>query len=158
MNYEVFFVANKLYQLLQSLQLVGWSFYSTAVTVVPNSIHPLSVTTSSLFFTGSWGLLLDPVPAVSGQVASSSPGPSLMAEAATMQGANRTSGAIWGSVSCSRTLRHAAQISPRELGFVPATQATAAPGTKLFCTIMCACNARLIAKKKANLDSGFRTG
>ena len=29
-------------------------------------------------------------------------------------------GAIWGSVSCSRTLRHVAQLSP-ELGFEPAT-------------------------------------
>ena len=34
---------------------------------------------------------------------------------------NRTSGAIWGSVSCSRALRHAAQFSPGELGFKPAT-------------------------------------
>ena len=45
-------------------------------------------------------------------------GPSLMAEGA-MQGANHTSGAIWGSVSCSRTLWLAAQLSP-ELGFEPA--------------------------------------
>ena len=36
--------------------------------------------------------------------------PSLMAEAA-MQGANCTSGAIWGSVSCSRILQHASQFS-----------------------------------------------
>ena len=35
-------------------------------------------------------------------------GPSLMAEA-TMQGVSCASGAIWGSVSCSRTLRHATQ-------------------------------------------------
>ena len=35
----------------------------------------------------------------------SSQGPSLMAEA-TMQGANCTQGAIWGSVSCSRSLRN----------------------------------------------------
>ena len=45
----------------------------------------------------------------------------LMEEAA-MQGANCTSGAIWGSVSCSRTLRHAAQPSPGELGFKPAAR------------------------------------
>ena len=38
-----------------------------------------------------------------------------MAEAA-MPGANCTSGAIWGSVSCSRILQHAAQLSP-ELGW-----------------------------------------
>ena len=49
-----------------------------------------------------------------GQVTSS-----LMAEA-DMQGDNRTSGAIRGSVSCSRTLQHAAQLS-LELGFEPAT-------------------------------------
>ena len=42
-----------------------------------------------------------------------------MAEAA-MQGVTRTSGAVWGSASCSRTLRHAAQLSPG-LGFEPAT-------------------------------------
>ena len=36
------------------------------------------------------------------------------------EAANRTSGAIWGSVSCSRKLQHAAQLSP-ELGFKPAT-------------------------------------
>ena len=41
-------------------------------------------------FMGSWGVLLEP-------------GPSVMAEANT-QGANHTSGAIWGSVSCLRTL------------------------------------------------------
>ena len=35
-------------------------------------------------------------------------GPSLMA---TMQSPNRTSEANWGSVSCSRTLQHAAQLS-----------------------------------------------
>ena len=40
-------------------------------------------------FMGSWGVLLEP-------------GPSVMAEANT-QGANHT-GAIWGSVSCLRTL------------------------------------------------------
>ena len=39
-------------------------------------------------------------------------GPSLMADC--------TSGAIWGSVSCSRTLLHAAKLS-LELGFEPAT-------------------------------------
>ena len=43
-----------------------------------------------------------------------------MVEAA-MQGANCTAGAIWGSVSCSRTLWHAAQLSPGELGFEPVT-------------------------------------
>ena len=37
-----------------------------------------------------------------------------------MQGANCTSEAILGSVSCSRTLRHEAQLSPGELGFKPA--------------------------------------
>ena len=39
-----------------------------------------------------------------------------------MQGASRTSGAIWGSVSCSRTFQHAAQLGPaQELVFKPAT-------------------------------------
>ena len=55
-----------------------------------------------------------------GQVASSSQGPSLMAEAA-MQGANCTLGASWSSVSCSRTLCNAAQLSLGELGFEPVT-------------------------------------
>ena len=65
---------------------------------------------------------MEPIPAVSGR-GQGTPwtsrqliaGPLLMAEA-VMQGANCTSGAIWGSVSCSRTLQHAAQLSP-ELGF-----------------------------------------
>ena len=35
-----------------------------------------------------------------------------------MQGANCSPGAIWGSVSCSRTLRHTAK---GELGFEQAT-------------------------------------
>ena len=85
-------------------------------------IHPLSVTALSLlwgcrgFFCWSQSQLsLGEGRVFPGQVASSSQGPSLMAEAA-MQGVSRTSGAIWGSVSCSRTLRHAAQLSP-ELGF-----------------------------------------
>ena len=72
---------------------------------------------------GSQGFLLEP--AVSGR-GQGTPwtsrkliaGPSLMAEAAT-QGANCTSGAIWGSVSCSGILRHAAQLSLNQLG--PAT-------------------------------------
>ena len=37
-----------------------------------------------------------------------------------MQAANCTSGASRRSASCSRTLRHAAQLSP-DLGFEPAT-------------------------------------
>ena len=64
-----------------------------------------------------WGrgmLLLEPIPALSqgegrvlpGQVASSSQGPYWWA--------------MWGSVSCSRTLQHAAQPCP-EPGFEPAT-------------------------------------
>ena len=72
---------------------------------------------------GSQGFLLEP--AVSGR-GQGTPwtsrkliaGPSLMAEAAT-QGANCTSGAIWGSVSCSGILRHAAQLGLNQLG--PAT-------------------------------------
>ena len=59
-------------------------------------------------FMGSWGvfasqLSLGEGSVHPGQVASSSQGPSLMAEAA-MQGAICTSGAIWGSVAYSRTL------------------------------------------------------
>ena len=49
-----------------------------------------------------------------------SPIHTLMAEAA-MQGANCTSGAIWGSVYSSMTLQHTAQPSPGEPGFEPAT-------------------------------------
>ena len=44
----------------------------------------------------------------------------LMVEAA-MQGASCVSGAIWGSVSCSRTLQHAAQLILGETGFEPQT-------------------------------------
>ena len=75
---------------------------------------------------GSQGFVLEPIPAVCGRGQGTSwtsrqliAGPSPMAEAA-MQGANCTSGAIWGSLSCSRTLQHAAQLSP-ELGSEPAT-------------------------------------
>ena len=35
-------------------------------------------------------------------------------------------GVIWGSVSCSRTLQHAAQLSPGEPGFEPGTFRTLA--------------------------------
>ena len=87
------------------------------------SIHPLSVTALSLLW-GHRGCCW--IPAVSrrrqGTPWTSRPliaEPSLMAEAA-MQGANCTSGTVWSSVSCSRTLRHAANFSS-ELGFGPAT-------------------------------------
>ena len=71
----------------------------------------------------SQSLLLEPIPAVSGR-GQGTPWTSCqlitdITEAA-MQGVNLTSGAIWGSVSCSRTFRQAAQLSP-ELGFEPAT-------------------------------------
>ena len=89
-------------------------------------IHPSIVCKRSIPFMGSQGFLLEPLPAVSrrGQLTPwiscwRIAGPSLMVED-TMQGANCTSGAIWGSVSCSRTLRHAAQLSP-DLGFEPVT-------------------------------------
>ena len=88
--------------------------------------HPSIVCNRFIPFMGSQGFLPEPIPAVSGWGQGTpwtSPQlitePSLMAEAA-MQVANCTSGAIWCSVSSSRTLRHAAQLSP-ELEFEPAT-------------------------------------
>ena len=84
----------------------------TLVTSSSMSIHPSSITALSLL----WGrrvfccsqsqLSLGEGRVLPGQV--------------SMQGANLTSGEIWGSVSCSRTLQHTAQLSP-ELGFEPAT-------------------------------------
>lgn len=68
------------------------------------SIHPLSVTALSLLWGFCW---------------SKDARPSLMAEDA-MQGAHGTSGTIWDSVSCSRSLQHAVQLS-QEQGFEPAT-------------------------------------
>ena len=77
--------------------------------------HVMSISVTAYPF--PWGrgmLLLEPIPALSqgegrvlpGQVASSSQGPYWWA--------------MWGSVSCSRTLQHAAQPCP-EPGFEPAT-------------------------------------
>ena len=74
-------------------------------------IHPSIVCNHFIPFYGVAGVVAGANPSclqvragyrVPGQVASSSQGPSLMAEAA-MPGANCTSGAIWGSLSCSRT-------------------------------------------------------
>ena len=79
------------------------------------SIHPLSVTALSLlcffFFFASVNtrcLCVRGRPWRSCQLIA---GPSLMVEA-SKQGANRTSGEIWGLVSCSRILWHATQLSP----------------------------------------------
>ena len=102
--------------------------FSKSDTYITKSdiIHPSIVCNHFTPFMGSQGFLLEPVPAVSGR-GQGTPwtsrqlitGPSLMAEAA-MQGANRTLGAIWGPVSCSRTVWHAAKLSP-ELGLEAAT-------------------------------------
>ena len=84
-----------------------YSFIATTEHIHP-SIHPSSVTTLFLFY-GVVGVLPEPIPAVSGRGQGKcwiSRQLLLMAEAA-MQGANHTSGAIWGSVPCSRTLQHA---------------------------------------------------
>ena len=85
-----------------------------------NTVHPSIVCNC---FIPVEGFLLEPIPAGRGQgtpwtVHQLIAGPTLIAEAA-MQGANCTSQAIWGSVSCSRTLQHAAQLSPG-LVFEPA--------------------------------------
>ena len=126
------------YFFILQLSLYGFAVLETARFVFKThsqpisfhtpSSHPLSVTALSLF---SWGRVFffffcwhqsrlslgkGRVPWTSRQLIA---GPSLMTEAA-MQGASCTSGAIRGSVSCSRTLRHAAQLS-LELGFGPAT-------------------------------------
>ena len=90
---------------------------NTTLNKTAKHIHPLSVTDFfpfygvRVFFAGAnpscfWARA--GTPWTSRQLIA---GPPLMAEA-TVQGANCTSGAIWGSVSCSRTLRHAAQPSP----------------------------------------------
>ena len=71
-----------------------------------------SVTALSLF-QGVTGLLLESIPAVSGR-RQDTPWTS-------RQLITGPSGAIWGSVSCSRTLRPAAQLSPGETQFEPAT-------------------------------------
>ena len=80
-------------------------------------VHPSIVCNRFIPFYGVAGcfFLLEPIPAVSGRGQGTpwtsrqlAEGPSLMVEAVT-QGANCTSGAIWGSLSCSRTLPHAAQ-------------------------------------------------
>ena len=65
------------------------------------------------FFKGSQGLLLEPIPAVSGRRQG--------APWTTRQFITGPSGARWGSASCSRTLPHAAQLSPGEQGFGPET-------------------------------------
>ena len=91
----------------------------------PLSIHPSIVCNCFIPFMGSRGVLLEPIPAVSGR-GQGTPwtscqliaGPSLMAEAATQAA---TSGAIWGSVSFAWSLQHEAQLSPGEPGFEPAT-------------------------------------
>ena len=46
----------------------------------------------------------------------------ILMEEAAIQGANCTSGVIWGSVSFSRRFQHAAQPSPGEPGFELATR------------------------------------
>ena len=114
------------------LQVPWWrdnQCYSVSgYTVLPNhcmkptdtgyfSIYPSIVCTRFVPFMESQGFWLEPIPAVSGQGQGSTwtsrqliTGLSLMAES-DMQGVNFTSGGIWGSVSCSRTLRHTAQLS-----------------------------------------------
>ena len=82
----------------------------------PLSIHPSIVCNCFIPFMGARGVLLEPIPAVSGR-GQGTPwtscqliaGPSLMAEAATQAA---TSGAIWGSVSFAWSLQHEAQLSP----------------------------------------------
>ena len=91
---------------------------SISNSLIPkNPIHPSIICNCFIPFMGSRGFLLEPITAISGW-GQGTPwtsrnliaGPSLMAEA-TMKGANCTSGAIWGSVSYSRTLQHAAQLT-----------------------------------------------
>ena len=77
----------------------------------------------SLFFFCCF-FLLEPIPAVSGR-GQGTTWTSLQLMAGHFTDgkgchASCQSGAIWTSLSCSRTLRHAAQLSP-ELGFEPTT-------------------------------------
>ena len=123
MNYKFKHHVNALASLKLDLVI---SRLSLELFSIHPSIHSSIICNHFIPFMGSWGLLLEPVPAVSGR-GQGTPwkshqlitGHLLMAEA-TMQGVNCTSRLIWGSVSCSKTLRHAAQLS-RELGFEPAT-------------------------------------
>ena len=69
--------------------------------------HPSIVCNCFTPLSGSWGFLLEPIPAVSGW------GQSPAHCRGLTDGRCCTPGAIWNSsVSCSRTLRHVAQLSP----------------------------------------------
>ena len=100
---------------LESLGHMTWKILKKKMQLFCINIHPSIACNYFILFMGLQGLLLEPIPAVSGRRQSTPwtscqliTGPLLMAEA-TVHGANRTSGAIWGLASCSRTLRHEAQ-------------------------------------------------